>query len=105
MNVIARLERYKALVVPVAFISLLMVIVVPLPTMIMDMLLVTNLSLGAIMLLTTLFVEKPLGLLVVPVAAAGHDAVSPGAEHRDHAFDPLGRTRARRRRRRTRRGR
>ena len=69
--VFARLERYKALVVPVAFISLLMVIVVPLPTVVMDMLLVMNLALAAVILLTTLFVEKPLDFSSFPSLLLG----------------------------------
>ena len=70
-HVLARLERFKPLVVPVAFISLLMVIVVPLPTAIMDLLLVMNLALAAVILLTTVFVEKPLEFSVFPSLLLG----------------------------------
>ena len=40
------LTRYRSLLVPVAFISLLAVIVVPMSPMIMDLLITLNLALG-----------------------------------------------------------
>ena len=70
-QVLRRLGAVRPLIVPVAFISLLMVIVVPLPTAVMDVLLVMNLSLGAIVLLTTIFVEKPLDFSVFPSLLLG----------------------------------
>jgi len=66
-----RLEQIKPLIVPVMFIGLLMVIIVPLPPMVMDMLLVLNLSLAAVILLTTIFVEKPLDFSVFPSLLLG----------------------------------
>ena len=60
------LRRYQSIVVPVAFMSLLAVIVVPMPALIMDMLIAANLALAAIILLTTIFVARPLDFSVFP---------------------------------------
>jgi len=61
-----RIGEYRAVVVPVAFVLLLVVIVVPMPPMGMDLLIAANLSLAAIILLTTLYVERPLDFSSFP---------------------------------------
>ncbi|MEX0742459.1 MAG: flagellar biosynthesis protein FlhA, partial [Phycisphaeraceae bacterium] len=58
--------RYIKLAVPIGIISLLGVIIVPLPALAMDVLLVMNLSLSAVILLTTLYVLSPLEFSVFP---------------------------------------
>jgi len=63
---VSRLRRYQAIVVPVAFMSLLAVIVVPMAAVVMDVLIAANLALAAIILLTTIFVERPLDFSVFP---------------------------------------
>ncbi len=63
---INRLSRYKILLVPVMFVGMLAVIVVPMPPVIMDVLIAANLALAAIILLTTIFVERPLDFSVFP---------------------------------------
>ncbi len=65
------LEQYRTLLVPVAAVCLIMVIVVPLPPMIMDMLLAANLALAAMILLTTIFVEAPLDFSAFPSLLLG----------------------------------
>jgi len=66
-----RLKRVQSMVVPVAFIGLLAVIVVPMPPMLMDLLLASNLGLAALIMLTTIFVEKPLDFSVFPSLLLG----------------------------------
>jgi flagellar biosynthesis protein FlhA len=66
-----RLKQVQSLVVPIAFIGLLAVIVVPMPTMLMDLLLAANLGLAALIMLTTIFVEKPLDFSVFPSLLLG----------------------------------
>ncbi|MCC7192104.1 MAG: flagellar biosynthesis protein FlhA [Phycisphaeraceae bacterium] len=66
-----QVSRYRALIVPLAFIGLMAVIVVPLPPMIMDLLIAANIALAAIILLTTIFVESPLDFSVFPSLLLG----------------------------------
>src|SRR5690349_11054788 len=66
-----RLQRYQPAFVPIAFIGLLAVIVVPMPPVIMDLLITLNIALAAIILLTTLFVESPLDFSVFPSLLLG----------------------------------
>ncbi|MEX0744019.1 MAG: flagellar biosynthesis protein FlhA [Phycisphaeraceae bacterium] len=54
------LKRHQSLVVPVLFIAMLAVIVVPLPTSAIDLLITGNIALAALILMTTLFVKSPL---------------------------------------------
>jgi len=58
--------RYSSLAVPVALIALLGVIIVPLPPMAMDLLIAANISLSAVILLTTVFIQTPLDFSVFP---------------------------------------
>jgi flagellar biosynthesis protein FlhA len=66
-----KLAAYRTLVVPIAFIGLLAVIVVPIPPMLMDLLIAANIALAALILLTTLFVESPLDFSVFPSLLLG----------------------------------
>ncbi len=54
------LHRNRGLIVPIAATSLVMVILVPLPTAVMDILLSCNIALAAVILLTTIYVTRPL---------------------------------------------
>ena len=58
--------RFRHLLVPLAFLSMLMVLVVPLPTPIMDLLISANISLAVVILLTTLYTVSPLDFSVFP---------------------------------------
>ncbi|MCE9591846.1 MAG: flagellar biosynthesis protein FlhA [Planctomycetes bacterium] len=60
------LSRYRTMFVPIAFVSMLAVILVPLPPFVMDILIASNIALAAIILLTTLFIENPLDFSVFP---------------------------------------
>ncbi len=61
-----RLSRYQSVVVPAALIGLLSVIVVPMPPAMMDLMIAGNLALAALILMTTVYVEKPLDFSVFP---------------------------------------
>lgn len=63
---VLKVNENRGLMVPIGLISLLAVIIVPLPPMIIDLLLVANLALAALILLTTIFVESPLDFSVFP---------------------------------------
>jgi len=65
----ARLEKlseYRQVLVPVAMLAMLAVIVVPMPPVLMDLMLSANLALAVLILLTTLFVNRPLDFSVFP---------------------------------------
>src|SRR3954462_7376582 len=56
----------RGMLFPLAFISLLLVILVPLPPYVLDVLLVANLTLSVIVLVTTIYVRSPLEFAVFP---------------------------------------
>lgn len=58
--------RYRDLVLPMGIIGCLVVILVPLPPFLMDLLLATNITVGVIVLLTTVYVETPLEFSIFP---------------------------------------
>lgn len=63
---VQKVNANRGLMVPIALVSLLAVIIVPLPPMVIDLLLVANLALAALILLTTIFVDSPLDFSVFP---------------------------------------
>ena len=79
--------RIQDLILPIGMIASVLVIMVPVPAELMDLLLAANITIAVIMLLTTLYVRTPLEFNIFPVAAAGHDAVSAGVERGHHAAD------------------
>lgn len=58
--------RVKDLILPIAMITSVLVIMVPMPAGIMDLLLATNITIAVIMLLTTLYVRTPLEFNIFP---------------------------------------
>ncbi len=65
-NALLMIARYKHLLVPLSFLGLIVVLVVPLPAPIMDILICANLSLAAIVLMTTIYMDRPLDFSVFP---------------------------------------
>src|SRR6056297_2126688 len=58
--------RYRDLVLPLGIICCLVVILVPLPPAVMDLLLAANITIGVIVLLTTVYVATPLEFSIFP---------------------------------------
>ena len=58
--------RFRHLLVPLSFLALLIVLLVPLPPPIMDLLISANLSLAMVVLLTTIYMLRPLDFSVFP---------------------------------------
>jgi len=58
--------KYRHLLVPVSFLLLIVVLVVPLPPAMMDILISANISLAAVILLTTIYMARPLEFSVFP---------------------------------------
>jgi flagellar biosynthesis protein FlhA len=63
--------RHRGLLAPIGFISLLIVIIVPLPPVAMDVLIALNLSLAVITLLTTVYIKDVLEFSVFPSLLLG----------------------------------
>src|SRR5215471_20496911 len=66
-----RLRDYRGLFVPVGFVLLLVVLLVPLPPFLMDVLICVNISLSVIILLTTIYMDQPLDFSVFPSLLLG----------------------------------
>jgi flagellar biosynthesis protein FlhA len=64
--IFARLHENRGMIFPMAFISLLLVILVPLPPFVLDLLLVSNITLSVIVLVTTIYVQSPLDFAIFP---------------------------------------
>lgn len=60
------LQRLPALVLPVALIGSLLVILIPLPPFVMDLLLAINITVSVIILLTTIYVGTPMEFNIFP---------------------------------------
>src|SRR5215471_18086515 len=63
---LVRLHDNRGMIFPLALITLLMVILVPLPTSVLDLLLVVNITLSVIVMVTTIYVKSPLEFAVFP---------------------------------------
>jgi len=63
---IRALHKHRGLLVPISFVLLLAVLLVPIPPAIMDVLICFNISLAVIVLLTTISMKQPLDFSVFP---------------------------------------
>jgi flagellar biosynthesis protein FlhA len=61
-----RIHENRGMVFPIAFIGLLSVILIPLPTQVLDLLLICNVTLSILVLVTTMYVKSPLEFSVFP---------------------------------------
>jgi flagellar biosynthesis protein FlhA len=64
--ILQKVHQNRGMIFPIAFIGLLVVILVPLPTFVLDLLLVCNITLAVIVLVTTIYVSSPLEFAVFP---------------------------------------
>ena len=62
----AAVHEHRGMIFPLACVSLLLVLLVPLPPAVLDLLLVLNLTLSIIVLVTTIYVQSPRELSVFP---------------------------------------
>jgi flagellar biosynthesis protein FlhA len=65
------IARHRHLIVPVSFLALVGVLVVPLPAAILDLLICLNIAIAAIVLMTTIYMRKPLDFSVFPALLLG----------------------------------
>ncbi len=68
---VLRLRDQRGLLVPLGFVSLLAVILIPLPPWLLDVLICGNISLAVIVLLTTIYMNHPLDFSVFPSLLLG----------------------------------
>ena len=62
----SRIARWQELILPVGIITSILVILVPLPSFLMDILLSANITIAVIVLLTTIYVKQPLEFSIFP---------------------------------------
>jgi flagellar biosynthesis protein FlhA len=62
----AKLHSNRGMIFPLAFMSLLLVLLVPLPTYVLDFLLIINMTISAIVMVSTIYVQSPLEFSVFP---------------------------------------
>ncbi len=65
------LARTRALIFPVLIVTAVLVIVAPLPPVLMDLLLSCNITISVVVLLTTIYVKRPLEFSVFPAVLLG----------------------------------
>src|SRR5579864_5673205 len=63
---VLKVHQNRGMIFPIAFMGLLVVILVPLPTFVLDLLLICNITLSVIVLVTTMYVQSPLEFAVFP---------------------------------------
>jgi flagellar biosynthesis protein FlhA len=63
--------RYRHLLVPLSFLLLIVVLVVPMPPALMDILISANISLASVILMTTIYMGRPLDFSVFPSLLLG----------------------------------
>src|SRR4051794_31491266 len=64
--VLLKVHENRGMILPLAFVSLLLVILIPLPAFALDFLLVCNITISVIVLVTTIYVTSPLEFAVFP---------------------------------------
>ncbi|MEQ9095489.1 MAG: flagellar biosynthesis protein FlhA [Phycisphaerales bacterium] len=73
-GILARLEslsKWRGIIVPIGFVALLAVLIVPLPSFLLDLMISTNVSLSVVILLTVLYMDRPLKFSVFPSLLLG----------------------------------
>lgn len=66
MNLLNMVAKYRDLILPVSIIACVGVILVPLPTSVMDLFLAGNITISVIVLLTTIYIKTPLEFNIFP---------------------------------------
>ena len=62
---------YRHLLVPLSFLAMIIVLVIPMPPAVMDLLLSANISLAAVIMVTTIYMLRPLDFSVFPALLLG----------------------------------
>src|SRR5664279_2278194 len=70
-GLVALFYKHRSFMIPAGFIAMIMVIMVPMPTWMLDILLSANLTVAAVILVSVIFVRSPLELSVFPALLLG----------------------------------
>ena len=70
-NLLQAFHRYRGMAFPIGAILLLFVILVPLPTFVLDLLLTVSITVSAVVLVTVMYVKRPLDFSVFPSLLLG----------------------------------
>ncbi len=62
----SKFSQYADVVLAIAVVLIISVLIIPVPTMVLDLLLAANITLSLVILLTTLYLKRPLDLSVFP---------------------------------------
>src|SRR5437763_385322 len=65
-SMLRKAHANRGMIFPLACVSLLLVLLIPLPPGVLDLLLLTNLTLSVLILVTTIYVRSPLEFAVLP---------------------------------------
>src|SRR4051812_4435346 len=60
------MKRFSTLAVPIGVVGIVLLLVVPIPAWLLDILIITNILFALVILLTTMFVKRPLDFSVFP---------------------------------------
>ncbi|QDU33186.1 Flagellar biosynthesis protein FlhA [Poriferisphaera corsica] len=71
INQLKQPEKLRSIIVPILFVLMLGVVIVPIPPALMDVFISANIALSVLILLTTLYVERPLDFSVMPSLLLG----------------------------------
>ncbi len=63
---ILRLRKYRGYIVPISFVAMMVVLLVPVPPLVMDVFIALNIALSIIILMTTIYMDHPLDFSVFP---------------------------------------
>ncbi len=84
-------NRLNRLVVPIGIVGIVLLLVVPVPARLLDFLIVCNILLALLVLLTSMFVKKPLDFSVFPSLLLVATLFRLGAQRRLDAPHPAAR--------------
>ena len=70
-KIVSGASRHRSALLPIAALMLILVILIPLPTPVMDLLLLTNITLAGIVLLTVMYMSGPLEFSAFPSLLLG----------------------------------
>ena len=70
-NPLAIVAKYRHLLVPVAFLSMLVVLIIPVHPVLMDTFICANIAIASIILMTTIYMSRPLDFSVFPALLLG----------------------------------
>ena len=91
LNVV--LTRYSDIMLAVLVIAIIGIMIIPLPTLLLDVLLATNITIAVVLLMTSLYLPNALSLASFPTIRAWMDRLLDDARRRGYVETLLGRRR------------